>query len=40
MSSNIAWLHFTSLTNVAPGLRVRMSRANSISSWSPQRIRP
>ena len=26
-SSNSAWLHFTSLTKVAPGCRFRMSRA-------------
>ena len=32
ISSNSAWLHFTSLTKVASGLRVRMSRANSITS--------
>ena len=40
ISSYSAWLHFTSLTKVAPGCFVRMSRANRIISWSPQTMRP
>ena len=40
ISSNSAWLHFTSLTKVAPGFSTRICRANRITSWSPQRMRP
>ena len=32
ISSNSAWLHFTSLTKVAPGCLVRISRPNSMTS--------